>query len=66
MTRVALIDDHESVRLGLEAACAKAGTTVEFSGATVSDYVNWRCKDGGAPVDVVVLDLSLGDGSTVT
>lgn len=66
MTRVALIDDHESVRLGLEAACDRAGTTVEFSGATVGDYVNWRCKDGGAPVDVVVLDLSLGDGSTVT
>ncbi|MDF2562791.1 MAG: hypothetical protein K0R99_4237, partial [Microbacterium sp.] len=24
MTRVAFIDDHESVRLGLEAACVRA------------------------------------------
>ena len=33
MTRVALIDDHESVRLGLEAACARAEKDVVFSGA---------------------------------
>jgi len=31
MTRVALIDDHESVRLGLEAACARAQKVVVFS-----------------------------------
>ena len=36
MTRVALIDDHESVRLGLEAACARAGKDVVFSGSTVT------------------------------
>ena len=66
MTRVALIDDHESVRLGLEAACARAGNEVVFSGAGVPQYVEWRESTGSRPADVVVLDLTLGDGTTVT
>ncbi|WOQ68841.1 response regulator transcription factor [Microbacterium limosum] len=66
MTRVALIDDHESVRLGLEAALARVGHDLVFSGATVDDYLQWRYRERSAPADVVVLDLSLGDGSTVT
>jgi len=67
MTRVALIDDHESVRLGLEAACARvAAKEVVFSGGTVREYLAWRAETGGAPADVVVLDLTLGDGTTVT
>ncbi|GAA1689012.1 response regulator transcription factor [Microbacterium sediminicola] len=67
MTRVALIDDHESVRLGVEAACAgDGGLDVVFSGSTVSEYVRWRRSTQAAPVDVVVLDLTLGDGTTVT
>jgi DNA-binding NarL/FixJ family response regulator len=67
MTRVALIDDHESVRLGLEAACARmASTRVAFSGGTVGEYLDWRARTGAAPADVIVLDLTLGDGTTVT
>lgn len=67
MTRVALIDDHESVRLGLEAACARAGTKeVVFSGSTVTAYLDWRAFSKSPPADVVVLDLTLGDGTTVT
>ena len=67
MTRVALIDDHESVRLGLEAACARVATKeVVFSGSTVTEYLKWRASSGAAPADVVVLDLTLGDGTTVT
>ena len=67
MTRVALIDDHESVRLGLEAACARAGTKeVVFSGSTVRAYLDWRAQSGAPPADIVVLDLTLGDGTTVT
>jgi DNA-binding NarL/FixJ family response regulator len=66
MSTVALIDDHESVRLGLEAACARDGQTVAFSGSTVLSYLDWRATTGAAPVDVVVLDLTLGDGTTVT
>ncbi len=67
MTRIALIDDHESVRLGLEAACAQtASETVIYSGSSVRRYLAWRTASGAAPADVVVLDLTLGDGTTVT
>jgi DNA-binding NarL/FixJ family response regulator len=67
MSRVALIDDHESVRLGLEAACARDGEqTVVFSGSTVVSYLEWRLATSSASADVVVLDLTLGDGTTVT
>lgn len=63
---MALIDDHESVRLGVEAACARAGSEeVVFSGATVSEYLRWRIASGASRADVVVLDLMLGDGTTV-
>ncbi|WP_375384709.1 response regulator [uncultured Microbacterium sp.] len=65
-TRVALIDDHESVRLGLGAACARAHKTVIFSGANVVDYLGWRRSSKSSPADVVVLDLTLGDGTTIT
>jgi len=66
MSTVALIDDHESVRLGLEAAFARDSQTVVFSGSSVSSYLEWRSTTGGAAAEVVVLDLTLGDGSTVT
>jgi DNA-binding NarL/FixJ family response regulator len=66
MTRVALIDDHESVRLGLEAACARAALDVVFSGSNVKAYLDWRAFSASPPADVVVLDLTLGDGTTVS
>lgn len=67
MSRVALIDDHESVRLGLEAACARDGEqSVVFSGSTVVSYLEWRAAASAPSADVVVLDLTLGDGTTVT
>ena len=67
MTRVALIDDHESVRLGLEAALARTeATEVVFSGANVASYLSWRQAAAVTPADVVVLDLTLGDGTTVS
>ena len=65
MTRVALIDDHESVRLGLEAACARAQKVVVFSGSNVTGYVDWRAFSASPPADVVVLDLTLGDGAPI-
>lgn len=61
--RVAIVDDHESVRLGLHAAFSAAGFDVVASTASVSDLVDTR---DGREIDVVVLDLSLGDGSSVT
>ncbi len=67
MTRVAFIDDHESVRLGVHAACERSGEVdVVFGGATVASYLAWRRARGAMPADVVVLDLTLGDGTTVT
>ncbi|MFT4233487.1 MAG: response regulator [Microbacterium sp.] len=66
MTRVALIDDHESVRLGLTAALNRADVEVVFDGETVSAYLAWHAETRADPVDVVLLDLVLGDGSTVT
>lgn len=66
MTRVALIDDHESVRLGLVAALERDGVEVVFAGASVAAYRAWRSGTGAPPADVVLLDLTLGDGTTVT
>ena len=61
--RVAIVDDHESVLLGLKAACLEAGYEVIAVGLTVPDLV--RALDS-RPSDVVVLDLSLGDGLSIT
>ncbi|MDL9980284.1 response regulator transcription factor [Microbacterium candidum] len=67
MTRVALIDDHESVRLGLEAASARTDDLdAVFSGSTVTAYLDWRRFSAARPADVVVLDLTLGDGTTIS
>ena len=58
MIRVALIDDHESVRLGLEAACSRTGhLRVVFSGESVAAYLDWRTLTQENPADVVVLDV---------
>ena len=59
---VAIVEDHESVVLGLRAACAAAGYEVIFTSPTAADLVDQVL---GRPCDVVVLDLSLGDGSRV-
>ena len=61
--RVGIVDDHESVRLGLQAACEHAGYEVITTAATVHELVAGLA---GRVCDVVVLDLSLGDGSRVT
>ncbi|MFB2557274.1 response regulator transcription factor [Herbiconiux liangxiaofengii] len=61
--RVAIVDDHESVRLGIRAACQEAGFEVVAASASVSEL--WVAL-AGQECDVVVLDLSLGDGFSVT
>lgn len=61
--RVGVVDDHESVRLGLKAAFIDAGFDFVLSAASVREFV---ATLAGRECDVVVLDLSLGDGSTVT
>ena len=61
--RVAVVDDHESVRLGLKAAFADDGYDVVVVAASVPELITGLA---GREVDVTVLDLSLGDGSSVT
>lgn len=61
--RVSVVDDHESVRLGLKAACIDAGFEFIVAAASVEEFVT---ELGDRECDVVVLDLSLGDGSSVT
>lgn len=61
--RVAVVDDHESVRLGLKAAFIQEGHDFVLAAASVDEFVELLA---GREVDVTVLDLSLGDGSTVT
>jgi DNA-binding NarL/FixJ family response regulator len=39
---------------------------VVFSGESVAAYLDWRTLTQQHPADVVVLDLTLGDGATVT
>ncbi|MGA0568935.1 response regulator [Rathayibacter sp. KR2-224] len=63
MVRVGIVDDHESVRLGLQAACRDAGYDVVATGPTVTVVLEALPDDG---CDVIVLDLSLGDGSSIT
>ena len=61
--RVAVVDDHESVRLGLLAACMREGYQFIEEGANVADLIG---RLSGREIDVVVLDLSLGDGVSIT
>ena len=61
--RVAVVDDHESVRVGLQAAFVEAGHEFMLAASNVDELIAGL---DGREVDVVVLDLSLGDGSSVT
>lgn len=61
--RVGVVDDHESVRLGLKTAFIDAGFDFVLAAPSVREFV---AGVNGRECDVVVLDLSLGDGSTVT
>ena len=61
--RVAIVDDHESVLLGLRAAFIDQGYDVVEVASNVDGLISGL---RGREVDVTVLDLSLGDGSTVT
>src|SRR5690606_22787452 len=60
--RVGVIDDHESVRLGLKTALAEFGYDLVAATASATEFER---ELAGRECDVVVLDLSLGDGSTV-
>jgi two-component system uhpT operon response regulator UhpA len=61
--RVAVVDDHEAVRLGLRAACIDAGFDFVLAASSITALFD---QVGDRALDVVVLDLSLGDGVPVT
>jgi len=61
--RVAIVDDHESVRLGVAAAIESAGMQVVAAAETVRGLEEVL---GGTEIEVLVLDLSLNDGSSIT
>ena len=57
---VAIVDDHEAIRLGFEASCKKFGCKLVGSAATVNELLEKLTS----PPQVVVLDLSLADSSS--
>jgi DNA-binding NarL/FixJ family response regulator len=60
---VAIVDDHDAIRFAFKAACEEYN--LEFCGS--SDSVNGLLTSRKPlSCDVVVLDLSLADGSTIT
>ena len=60
--RVAIVDDHEAVRLGFAGMCASNDLELVGEAATVRDLIS---KINGLQCQVVVMDLSLADGSLV-
>jgi len=61
--RVAIVDDHEAVRLGFQGACPEYGFELVGSAPTVDQLLE---QIAGKDCEVVVTDLSLADGSLVS
>jgi DNA-binding NarL/FixJ family response regulator len=61
--RVAIVDDHEAVRLGFEGSCELSNFELVGSAGTVNELLT-QIKDRDC--EVVVTDLSLDDGSLVS
>lgn len=60
--KVAIVDDHDAIRLGFRGACQEFGFNLLASAATVEELL---AKVESQRCDIVVLDLSLADGSIV-
>jgi two-component system uhpT operon response regulator UhpA len=61
--KVAIVDDHEAIRLGFSNYCEKVGFELVGSSATVDDLLE---QIADQDCSVVVTDLSLSDGSHVS
>lgn len=61
--RVAIVDDHEAIRLGFSNYCLQQNVELVGSAATVDELL---AQIDGKDCAVVVTDLSLSDGSNVT
>jgi DNA-binding NarL/FixJ family response regulator len=62
MVKVAIVDDHEAVRLGFAGTCRENGLELVGSAATVSELL---LQIAEKDCEVVIADLSLADGSLV-
>lgn len=60
---VAIVDDHDAIRFAFKAACADFGFEFCDSAGSVNELLE---KNPTFRCDVVVMDLSLADGSVVT
>jgi DNA-binding NarL/FixJ family response regulator len=60
--KVAIVDDHEAVRLGFAGTCQQSGFELVGSAATVDDLL---LQISDKYCAVVIADLSLADGSLV-
>jgi DNA-binding NarL/FixJ family response regulator len=60
--RVAIVDDHEAVRLGFAGTCDQFGFDLLGSAATVTELLE---QIADKDCEVVICDLSLADGSLV-
>ena len=59
---VAIVDDHDAIRFAFKAACGEFGFEFCDSAGSVNELLE---KNPGIKCDVVVMDLSLADGSIV-
>lgn len=62
LVNVAIVDDHDAIRLGFKGACDGFNFQLTASSSTVSELLEAL---GEIVPQVVVLDLSLADGSAV-
>ena len=62
LVNVAIVDDHDAIRLGFKGACDGFNFQLIASSSTVSELLD---AVGEIVPQVVVLDLSLADGSAV-
>lgn len=59
---VAIVDDHDAIRFAFKASCAEFGFEFCASAGSVTEFLE---QNPNAHCDVVVMDLSLADGSIV-
>jgi DNA-binding NarL/FixJ family response regulator len=59
---VAIVDDHDAIRFAFKAACGEFGFDYCDSAASVNELIE---KNPEIRCDVIVMDLSLADGSIV-
>ncbi len=62
LVTVAIVDDHDAIRLGFKGACEGYNFELKASASTVSELIEALAS---TVPQVIVLDLSLADGSAV-